>query len=42
MSMNKGIVTHKSVDHIHIFSKRLHLHSFNCCIQLKTEKIYKI
>ena len=32
-SMNESIV--------HIFSKRLHLHSFKCCIQLKAEKIWK-
>ena len=29
----------KLFENIHIFSKRLHLQSFECCIQLKTEKI---
>ena len=40
-SMNKGIVTHIRVDHIHLFCKRLHLHSFKCYIQQKIEKIWK-
>ena len=38
-SLIKVIVTHIRVDHIHIFSKRLHLHSFKCYTQLKIEEI---
>ena len=38
-SMNKAIVTHIRIDHIHIFCKQSHLHSFKCYIQLKVEKI---
>ena len=40
--MNKTIITRIRVDHIHIFFKQSHSQSFKGCIQLKTEKIYKI
>ena len=33
------ICNYKKVDHIHNFFQRLHLHSCNCCIRLKIEKI---
>ena len=33
--MNKAIVTHIRVDHIHIFSKRLHLHSSKLLYSIK-------
>ena len=28
--------THLRVDHLHIFCKHSHSHSFKCCIQLET------
>ena len=39
MSMNKAIVTHIRIDHIHIFCKQSYLHYFKCYMQLKIEKI---
>ena len=39
--MNKAIVTHIRVDHIHIFGKQSHSHYFKCYFQLEMQKIYK-